>query len=65
MFIACTEKCIYQKDGLCVKNDCGMKNEYISGSVSCPHFTTKESNNVMDSSNRPAASKDHKHFVRV
>ncbi|HBR32380.1 MAG TPA: hypothetical protein DD733_09885 [Clostridiales bacterium] len=38
MIINCTEKCEHQKDGICVKNDCAAQAEYISGTVSCPHF---------------------------
>lgn len=64
MFIACTEKCIYQKDGICLKNDCITQNEYISGTVSCPHFEPIP-NKTKEKTISQAASKDHKHFSEV
>lgn len=42
MYIACTENCIHQKEGLCTKEDCRAQNEYISGSFVCPHFLPKK-----------------------
>lgn len=44
MFIACTEKCSHQSEGICTKTDCGIKTEYISGDLICPHFEPKEEN---------------------
>ncbi|PKM60958.1 MAG: hypothetical protein CVU97_07530 [Firmicutes bacterium HGW-Firmicutes-21] len=64
MFIACTEKCAHQKDGICVKNDCSSKNEYISGAVSCPLFEPVK-NQIDFGANSPEASEDQKHFLKV
>jgi hypothetical protein len=54
MFIACTEKCVHQKDGICTKNDCTSQKKYISGAVSCPHFEPTQED-----------LKDQKRFSRV
>lgn len=71
MFINCNEKCTHQKDGICVKNDCASQNEYISGTVSCPHFqpkapaTEKYPVTAPYEAKFPIASEDHKHFSEV
>lgn len=65
MFINCTEKCTYQKDGICIKNDCSSQNEYISGNVSCPHFEPKSEQNPNNSSKYQLTSEDQRHFSKV
>jgi hypothetical protein len=62
MFIACTEKCTHQKDGLCTKNDCAPQNEFISGNISCPHYEPVITEAISEKPKSPVISEDHKRF---
>lgn len=62
MLIACTEKCTYQKDGLCIKNDCAPQKEFISGNISCPHFEPVITEAISNNFKSPIVSEDQTRF---